>query len=101
MVITIYYASITATSTLESRQSSIINCLASLKIHYELIDLSTGQGLLDEMRQKVGDPKAMAPQIFNGDQYCGDFEAFDKAVEEKKIKEFLKLETCQNQSQKD
>ncbi|GCC27172.1 SH3 domain-binding glutamic acid-rich-like protein 3 [Chiloscyllium punctatum] len=96
MVITIYYASITATPELESQQKTIFNTLDCLNIQYQLVDLSTGQGLLEEMRAKIRDPKAVAPQMFNGDQYCGGYEVFFQAVEAKKVKEFLKLETCQN-----
>ncbi|XP_060712777.1 SH3 domain-binding glutamic acid-rich-like protein 3 [Hemiscyllium ocellatum] len=101
MVITIYYASITATAELESQQNTIFNTLNCLNIKYQLLDLSAGQGLLDKMRAKMGSESARPPQIFNGDQYCGGYEAFFEAVEAKKVKEFLKLETCQNQSQKD
>lgn len=40
----------------------------------------------------MNDDKALAPQIFNDETYCGDYEAFINAVEEENgIWDFLKL----------
>lgn len=46
---------------------------------------------LEKMRELVGNEEALAPQIANGDEYCGDFEAFEAAIEEETLAEFLKL----------
>lgn len=40
-------------------------------IKYELVDISQDNALREEMRAKAGNPKAIPPQIVNGDQYCG------------------------------
>lgn len=45
--------------------------LESKSIQYELIDISVGGEVRDEMRSKAGNPTAVPPQIFNEDQYCG------------------------------
>ncbi|XDV34447.1 hypothetical protein PO909_004605 [Leuciscus waleckii] len=45
--------------------------LDSKSIKYELIDISVGGAVRDEMRSKSGNPSAIPPQIFNEDQYCG------------------------------
>ena len=37
----------------------------------EYIDISTDAKLKDEMRTLCGDDKALPPQIFNGNEYCG------------------------------
>jgi len=33
----------------------------------------------------------MGPQIMNGDQYCGDYDAFLEAVEDEVLDTFLKI----------
>lgn len=67
------------------------------------------KGAKEKMRELIGDPKALAPQIFNDDQYCGvslpysvldgtgadmssqPFDTFMAAVEDGNLYEFLKL----------
>uniref|UniRef100_A0A4W3IGN7 SH3 domain-binding glutamic acid-rich-like protein 3 n=1 Tax=Callorhinchus milii TaxID=7868 RepID=A0A4W3IGN7_CALMI len=49
---------------------------------------------MENLRQKLGDPNALPPQIFNGDQYCGDFDAFFNAVENGSwVSTFFKLQS--------
>ncbi len=55
----------------KSQQAEVIRILDSKSIQYELIDISVGGELRDEMRIKAGDPTAVPPQLFNEDQYCG------------------------------
>ena len=45
--------------------------LDSKNISYEAVDISVDQGAKQEMRDKVGDPKALPPQLCNDDVYCG------------------------------
>ncbi|MBN3301948.1 SH3L3 protein, partial [Amia calva] len=45
--------------------------LESKGIQFELIDISVGNAVREEMRTKAGKPTAVPPQIFNGDDYCG------------------------------
>ncbi|MBN3321390.1 SH3L3 protein, partial [Atractosteus spatula] len=45
--------------------------LESKSVQFELIDISVGNEVREEMRSKAGNATAVPPQIFNGDQYCG------------------------------
>ncbi|XP_036903668.1 SH3 domain-binding glutamic acid-rich-like protein 3 isoform X1 [Sturnira hondurensis] len=76
----------------KQRQEDVIRILDAYKINYELIDISISLKKLQQMRRKVSSPKALPPQIFNGQEYCGDFEMFHKAKENKEILKFLKME---------
>lgn len=58
-------------SQVKSQQAEVIRILDSKGIKYELIDISVGGAVRDEMRNKSGNPTAIPPQIFNEDQYCG------------------------------
>lgn len=91
MGVKLYYTTVTASRTIKSQQSEVIRILDSKGIKYQLIDISLGGELRDEMRNKAGDPTAVPPQLFNEDQYCGNFEMFQDAVEEDAVEQFLKL----------
>lgn len=69
----------------------MIRILDSKSIQYELIDIAVGGELRDEMRNKAGDPSAVPPQLFNEDQYCGNYEMFSEAVEADTVEQFLKM----------
>ena len=45
--------------------------LDSKKIAYTKIDISADESAKEEMRKLAKDPKALPPQLANGDQYCG------------------------------
>ncbi|KAM6899525.1 SH3 domain-binding glutamic acid-rich-like protein 3 [Xenentodon cancila] len=91
MGVKLYYTTVTASRTVKSQQSEVMRILDSKSIKYELIDISVGGELRDEMRSKAGDPVAAPPQLFNEDQYCGNYEMFAEAVEADTVKQFLKL----------
>uniref|UniRef100_A0A452GWC7 SH3 domain-binding glutamic acid-rich-like protein 3 n=1 Tax=Gopherus agassizii TaxID=38772 RepID=A0A452GWC7_9SAUR len=74
-----------------SQQSEVTRILDGKNIKYELVDISQDNALREEMRTRSGNPKAIPPQIFNGDHYCGDYELFVEAVEQNTLQEFLKL----------
>ena len=42
-----------------------------------------------EMKELCGDLHAVAPQFFNGDKHAGDFAAFEYAIEEEQLPQFL------------
>uniref|UniRef100_A0A672GZV0 SH3 domain-binding glutamic acid-rich-like protein 3 n=1 Tax=Salarias fasciatus TaxID=181472 RepID=A0A672GZV0_SALFA len=79
------------TFIVKSQQSEIMRILDSKSIEYKLIDISLGGELRDEMRSKAGDPTLVPPQLFNEDQYCGNYEMFADAVEADTVEQFLKL----------
>ena len=45
--------------------------LDAKKIPYEKIDIAASEAGKAKMREVVGDPKALPPQLANDDQYCG------------------------------
>uniref|UniRef100_A0A670ITT8 SH3 domain-binding glutamic acid-rich-like protein 3 n=2 Tax=Podarcis TaxID=42163 RepID=A0A670ITT8_PODMU len=89
--LTVYSTSVTGSREIKSQQSEVTRILDGKNIKYTLVDISQDNALRDEMRAKSGNPKAIPPQIFNGDHYCGDYELFVEAVEQKTLQEFLKL----------
>ncbi|XP_053124762.1 SH3 domain-binding glutamic acid-rich-like protein 3 [Hemicordylus capensis] len=89
--LTVYSTSVTGSREIKSQQSEVTRILDGKNIKYNLVDISQDNALREEMRAKSGNPKAIPPQIFNGDQYCGDYELFVEAVEQSTLQEFLKL----------
>uniref|UniRef100_A0A671N0K1 SH3 domain-binding glutamic acid-rich-like protein 3 n=1 Tax=Sinocyclocheilus anshuiensis TaxID=1608454 RepID=A0A671N0K1_9TELE len=75
----------------KSQQAEVMRILESKSIKYELIDISVGGAVRDEMRSKSGNPTAIPPQIFNEDQYCGNYDMFSEAVEADTVEQFLKI----------
>lgn len=67
----IFNGNVTLFFQVKSQQSEMMRILDSKSIQYELIDISLGGELRNEMRSKAGDPTAAPPQLFNEDQYCG------------------------------
>lgn len=45
--------------------------LDSKKISYRKLDIAADEKLKEKMREIIGDPKALPPQLCNGDKYCG------------------------------
>ncbi|KAL0962189.1 hypothetical protein UPYG_G00336860 [Umbra pygmaea] len=91
MSVKVYYTTVTASREVKSQQAEVMRILDSKSIRYELIDISVGGEVRDDMRKKSGNPTAVPPQIFNEDQYCGNYEMFSDAVEEDKVEQFLKM----------
>ena len=90
--LTLYYSSISCSIEIKKHQQKIDLVLSSLGIPYTRLDISTSVEIRIKMRELVGDDKALPPQICNGETYCGDFAAFEDAIESEELKSFLKLE---------
>lgn len=60
------------------------------KIPYQVVDISSDDSAKAKMRELAG-ASSLPPQIANGDQYCGDFNSFDEAVEMEELSKFLKM----------
>ena len=45
--------------------------LDAKKIPYEKVDIAADEEAKKKMRDLIGDPKALPPQLFNDDTYCG------------------------------
>ncbi|XP_055500196.1 SH3 domain-binding glutamic acid-rich-like protein 3 [Leucoraja erinacea] len=93
----LYISSVSASSVLRSQQSEVERVLEIKGINYKPIDISVSEALLEEMRSRAGDPDALPPQIFNGNNYCGDYNQFYEAVENDEIYDFLKLREKETQ----
>ncbi|KAL4617211.1 SH3 domain-binding glutamic acid-rich-like protein 3 [Arapaima gigas] len=91
MGVKLYYTTVTASREVKSQQAEVMRILESKNIPFEMIDISVGNEVREEMRNKAGNPSAVPPQIFNDDQYCGDYQSFSAAVEDDTVKEFLKM----------
>ena len=86
-----FYSSVSGDLEIKKQQERIQNVLDSKKIGYNKIDIAASEADKAKMRQVAGDEKALAPQLANGDKYCGNFEAFENAVECEELETFLKL----------
>ncbi|CAH2221624.1 SH3 domain-binding glutamic acid-rich 3 [Pelobates cultripes] len=92
MVVTIFITSVTGSRETKSKQCESMRIMDSKGIKYETVDISVDNNLREQMREKAGDPKALPPQIFNGDHYCGGYEELVAAAEDGIVNKFLKLE---------
>ncbi|XP_020372956.2 SH3 domain-binding glutamic acid-rich-like protein 3 [Rhincodon typus] len=87
----LYISSVSASREVRSQQAEVERVLEIKRIKYKLIDVSVSEEILEEMRNRTGNPTALPPQIFNDDFYCGDYWEFYDAVENEEIDHFLKL----------
>ncbi|KAG1649296.1 SH3 domain-binding glutamic acid-rich [Nymphon striatum] len=83
---------------IKKHQQRVLLILDSKNIKYELVDITQPdqEDAKELMRNKAkalreGQPP-ITPQIFNDDQYCGDYDDFDLANEDDQLFQFLKLE---------
>ena len=56
---------------IKKRQQRIRAVLEGQKLPFDVIDVAQDDVALEKMRQLVGNEEAIAPQIANGDEYCG------------------------------
>ncbi len=56
---------------MKKHQQKIEMILDTKKIEYEKIDIAADADAKEKMREVVGDPKAIPPQLTNDDTYCG------------------------------
>jgi len=83
---------------IETEQQKIFLVLQTRKIEFEAIDIMHpgNQKLRTFMREKgkkkEGARNVIPPQIFNGEEFRGDFDDFDIANEDDLLEEFLGLE---------
>ena len=90
--LTLYISSVSSSLGIKKQQQRIHSVLSSLGMEYVTVDISSSVESRARMRELVGSELALPPQLCNGDKYCGDFEAFEEAVECKELNSFLKLE---------
>ncbi|CAL1271441.1 unnamed protein product [Larinioides sclopetarius] len=96
MTIKVYISGISGNHEIRKQQQRVLFILSSLKIDFEVIDI-TEMGKENErefMRTQCklhNKPNPLPPQIFNEDDYLGDYEDFEAANEDDQLRPFLKL----------
>ncbi|XP_017350475.1 SH3 domain-binding glutamic acid-rich protein isoform X10 [Ictalurus punctatus] len=97
MVIKVFLASSSGSTAIKKKQQDVLGFLEALKIEYAQLDIASNEENRMWMRENVpGDKKPsggipLPPQIFNEDNYCGDYETFFDAKEDNSVYEFLGL----------
>ncbi|XP_034555694.1 SH3 domain-binding glutamic acid-rich-like protein 3 [Notolabrus celidotus] len=91
MSLKVFYASASGCMEMKKKQERIFSVLESKKIEFDRVDITQGSDQKDLMRQIAGNQTALPPQISNGNDYCGDFAAFENAIEMEELEQFLKL----------
>lgn len=104
MVVKVYISGISGNKEVKKRQQRVLMILDSKNIKYDVIDI-TEPGREDDkdfMQNNaksnggtVSDPNPrspLPPQIFNDEEYCGDYDQFDLANEVDTLEQFLKVE---------
>ena len=102
MVVKVYISQVSASNETKKRQQRAQMILDSLNISYQLVDVTEPghekerDQLQTVCKKRDSQTVALPPQFFNDDQYCGDYEDFDAANDENKVKVLLQLESESN-----
>ncbi|KAK7906856.1 hypothetical protein WMY93_015468 [Mugilogobius chulae] len=91
MDLLVFYSSISGNKEMKKQQEWIMSVLSAKKIPFKAVDISQNSDDKDLMRKIAGDSTALPPQICRGNSYCGDYTAFQNAIEEECLEAFLKL----------
>ncbi|KAI4819459.1 hypothetical protein KUCAC02_004705, partial [Chaenocephalus aceratus] len=97
MVIKVYIASSSGSTSIKKQQQDVKGFLAANKIEFEECDIAANEGNRKWMRENVPEESRPAtgnplpPQIFNESKYCGNYEAFFDAREDNAVYAFLGL----------
>ncbi|KAL4708353.1 hypothetical protein ACJJTC_019589 [Scirpophaga incertulas] len=104
MVVKVYISGISGNKEVKKRQQRVLMILDSKNIKYDVIDITepgreTDKDFMQNNSKSnggtVSDPNPrspLPPQIFNDDEYCGDYDQFDLANEVDTLEQFLKVE---------
>lgn len=104
MVVKIYISGISGNKEVKKRQQRVLMILDSKNVEYEIIDITEpGKELEKEFMQTNSIAREakypLPPQIFNEEEYCGDYEDFDLANEIDELEEFLQIAPPANKSE--
>uniref|UniRef100_A0A8C9U2S5 SH3 domain binding glutamate-rich protein n=1 Tax=Scleropages formosus TaxID=113540 RepID=A0A8C9U2S5_SCLFO len=97
MVIKVFLASLSGSTAIKKKQQDVLGFLDALKIEYAEMDIASNEENRMWMRENVpGEKKPkngipLPPQIFNEENYCGDYDTFFDAKEGNQVFEFLGL----------
>ncbi|XP_038210168.1 SH3 domain-binding glutamic acid-rich protein homolog [Zerene cesonia] len=111
MVVKVYISGISGNKEVKKRQQRVLMILDSKNIKYEIIDITEpGRESDKDFMQNnaksnggtVSDPNPrspLPPQVFNDEEYCGDYDQFDLANEVDTLEQFLKVEVPSEEPQ--
>jgi len=96
MVIKVYTSGISGNKEVKKRQQRILMILESKSIEYIAIDITEPgneeeKHFMQENAEARDSKHPLPPQIFNEQEYCGDYTGFDLANENDELEVFLKL----------
>ncbi|XP_078001422.1 SH3 domain-binding glutamic acid-rich-like protein 2 isoform X1 [Glandiceps talaboti] len=94
MVVKVYYSSVSSSSKIKKNQMNLFMVLEGKKIEFEKVDISQDDEAKSFMWENSKQPesgKPLPPQIYNDDEYCGDYDDFDIANEDKAWYSFMKI----------
>ncbi|XP_073473344.1 SH3 domain-binding glutamic acid-rich protein [Aquarana catesbeiana] len=97
MVIKVFVATVAGSTAIKKKQQEVVGFLEANRIDFEQRDIACNDDNRKWMRDNVpGEKKPengipLPPQIFNEEQYCGDFESFFDAKEGNEIYVFFGL----------
>ncbi|XP_033873689.1 SH3 domain-binding glutamic acid-rich-like protein 2 isoform X1 [Acipenser ruthenus] len=97
MVIRVFIASSSGSVLIKKTQQDVVGFLEANKIEFEEVDITMVEDQRMWMYKHIpkerlpakGNP--LPPQIFNDEQYCGDYEAFFDSKENNTVTSFLGL----------
>lgn len=90
--IKLYLSSVSSNLETKKHQQKIVMIMDSKRIDYDKVDIAANETSKTKMREVMGDPKGLPPQLTKGDQHLGGFAEFEAAVENEELMTFLKLE---------
>ena len=104
MAIKLFVSSISGSHEVKKQQQHAFFVLSSHHVDLKLIDIADPT-YKEEKRTMLEHSKpndkgqVLPPQIFNEDDYCGDYPQFEKAIEVEELFQFLKLAPPKKQSE--
>lgn len=104
MTIKVYTSGICGSQEVRKQQQRVIFILQSLPIDLQIIDVTDpgreeDLALMQEAAKKHDKKTQLPPQIFNENEYCGDYADFEMANDDDEILRFLKLEDGKSKSE--
>ncbi|KAE8584611.1 hypothetical protein XENTR_v10021032 [Xenopus tropicalis] len=97
MVIRVYIATSSGSTSIKKKQQDVLGFLHAVKIEFEEKDIAANEENRKWMRENIPEHcrptsgNSLPPQIFNDSQYCGDYDAFFEARENNAVYAFLGL----------
>ncbi|KRX71295.1 SH3 domain-binding glutamic acid-rich -like protein [Trichinella sp. T6] len=96
MSLAILYSSLSPNLEFKKHTQHVIMVLDAMRVSYELFDLCDSRDCNKKEKYKEvcaskRNGQLWFPQIFFGEDYCGDYDDFAEAIESNKLNTFLKL----------